>query len=57
MFPYPTHNYSGSDKGRQSVGDPGHCERCAELGHVKAHPNLGCGDVGCYQAHANDDDR
>lgn len=50
--PYPsTHPYCGSNSERQSVGDPGHCERCAELGHVLAHPGLGCGDVGCSRFH------
>lgn len=43
--------FAGSNKERQEVGDPGHCERCAEVGHVKAHPSLGCGDVGCYSYH------
>lgn len=47
----PTHPYCGSDSGRQSVGGPGHCEDCARYGHVKAHPDLGCGDVGCYVSH------
>lgn len=44
-------SYTGSSSERQSVGLPGHCDRCAALGHVKAHPNLGCTDVGCYSAH------
>ena len=47
----PTHPYCGSSSERQSVGNPGHCERCAEFGHVLAHPNLGCGDVGCTRDH------
>ena len=29
----------------------GHCERCNEVGHVKAHPDLGCADVGCDLLH------
>lgn len=49
--PYPTHRFAGSDSGRQSIGLPGHCERCAKVGHVKAHPRLGCADVGCEMAH------
>jgi hypothetical protein len=56
MTTYPTHRFAGSNSERQSVGLPGHCERCAELGHVKAHKNLGCGDVGCTQAHGPDDE-
>jgi hypothetical protein len=48
----PTHPFAGSDSERQSVGDPGHCEDCAEFGHVAAHPDLGCGDVGCNRTHA-----
>jgi hypothetical protein len=51
----PTHPFAGSDPGRQSVGDPGHCERCAGFGHVAAHPGLGCGDVGCSSAHGPDE--
>jgi hypothetical protein len=50
----PTHDYSGSSKARQEVGKPGHCEACAEFGHVRAHPDLGCGDVGCNRAHDED---
>jgi hypothetical protein len=45
--PPPTHPLAGSDAARQSVGLPGHCEDCAALGHVIAHPELGCADVGC----------
>lgn len=41
----------GSNPERQSVGDPGHCEDCVSVGHVVAHPELGCGDVGCYSDH------
>lgn len=51
----PTHNRAGSNSERQSVGDPGHCDRCAKVGHVRAHPDLGCGDVGCYAEHAPGD--
>ncbi len=53
MWP-PTHRYSGRDSERASVGDPGHCEYCAVLGHVEAHPDFGCGDVGCGLAHGDD---
>lgn len=49
----PTHRFAGSSSARQSIGDPGHCERCAEVGHVKAHPDLGCGDVGCDSGHGD----
>lgn len=48
----PTHPYAGTSKARAGVGDPGHCDHCAVLGHVRAHPDLGCGDVGCNQAHS-----
>ena len=48
---YQTHSFAGTNSERQSVGLPGHCERCAEVGHVRAHPRLGCGDVGCTRAH------
>lgn len=44
-------DYIGSNPERQSIGDPGHCERCVEVGHVVAHPDLGCGDVGCTYSH------
>lgn len=54
--PYPTHPFAGTSSERQSVGLPGHCERCAQAGHVKAHPSLGCGDVGCEKAHGPDDE-
>ena len=47
--PSPIH--TGSDPERGSVGMPGHCEDCAAIGHVQAHPELGCGDVGCTAAH------
>lgn len=53
--PPPTHPYAGSNSERQSVGLPGHCERCAQVGHVKAHPDLGCGDVGCTAFHPDED--
>ncbi|MFE7780282.1 hypothetical protein [Streptomyces nigrescens] len=49
--PFPTHPFAGTSKERAEVGLPGHCELCAEVGHVKAHRNLGCGDVGCSSAH------
>lgn len=48
---YPTHRYAGSCKERAQIGKPGHCEPCAEHGHVVAHPDLGCSDVGCDLAH------
>jgi hypothetical protein len=41
----------GTSKERQEVGDPGHCEDCLARGHVAAHPDLGCGDVGCSDGH------
>lgn len=47
----PPANYAGSNSDRQGVGLPGHCVRCAEFGHVAAHPDLGCGDVGCSSHH------
>jgi len=47
----PTADYAGSNTERQRVGLPGHCKRCAAVGHVAAHPNFGCGDVGCDRAH------
>lgn len=50
--PFPTHPFAGSDKERAQVGLPGHCERCAEVGHIRAHRSLGCGDVGCNSDHA-----
>lgn len=53
---FPTHPYAGSNSDRQSVGDPGHCERCAEFGHVRAHRDLGCGDVGCTKDHNQEDE-
>lgn len=46
------HRYCGSNSERQSVGDPGHCEDCCSVGHIVAHPEYGCGDVGCYSDHA-----
>jgi hypothetical protein len=48
---YPTARFAGNNPDRQSIGLPGHCERCAEKGHVLAHPNLGCGDVQCNSRH------
>lgn len=47
----PTHPRAGSNPERQSVGLPGHCALCAEHGHAAAHPDLGCGDVGCSAHH------
>ena len=56
VFPYRQHphEFCGSDTARQEVGDPGHCEDCCSAGHVVAHPDLGCGDVGCYLTHGPD---
>jgi hypothetical protein len=51
--PEPTHLFPGSSKERQQVGHPGHCDDCALVGHVKAHPDLGCADVGCTAAHTD----
>jgi hypothetical protein len=55
-FPYRQHPHdlSGSNVERQQVGDPGHCEDCCSVGHVVAHPDLGCGDVGCYRSHGDE---
>jgi hypothetical protein len=50
--PFPTHPRAGSNPDRESVGDPGHCELCALVGHLRAHPDYGCGDVGCTADHA-----
>lgn len=47
----PAHRIAGSNPERQSVGLPGHCESCAAVGHIDAHPNLGCSDVGCTISH------
>lgn len=47
----PTHAYPGHSKHRAEEGVPGHCERCCQYGHVKAHRDLGCGDVGCTKGH------
>ncbi len=49
-------DYIGSNSDRGSVGLPGHCDRCAEVGHVKAHPDMGCGDVGCHTYHPPEGD-
>jgi hypothetical protein len=48
---WQTHPFCGSSSDRQSVGDPGHCEDCCRVGHVVAHPEFGCGDVGCDADH------
>ncbi|HYQ69045.1 hypothetical protein [Actinophytocola sp.] len=52
-FPYRQHPHSfcGSDSDRQSVGQPGHCELCCSVGHVRAHSDYGCADVGCNAHH------
>lgn len=44
-------SFTGSNPERQSVGLPGHCDACADRGHVDAHPDLGCSDVGCSSMH------
>lgn len=44
-------DHPGSNPSRQEQGLPGHCEDCAEQGHVEAHPELGCSDVGCTTDH------
>lgn len=49
-FP-PTALYAGSNSDRQRVGRPGHCSVCAIVGHVAAHPELGCCDVRCTSTH------
>lgn len=49
--PPATHPHAGTSKAQQEAGDPGHCDPCAEVGHVEAHPSLGCGDVGCDKPH------
>ena len=48
---FPTHSFAGTSNTRQTVGLPGHCETCAEVGHVAAHPDLGCANVGCDRNH------
>lgn len=53
-FPAPPSTlHAGSSSERQRVGLPGHCEPCAQYGHVVAHPDFGCGDVGCTSGHGN----
>jgi hypothetical protein len=47
----PTHPHAGMDSERAYVGKPGHCEACATVGHVVAHPDFGCGDVHCNIDH------
>lgn len=56
-FPYSQHphKYAGSNPDRQGVGDPGHCEACCSVGHIVAHPDFGCGDVGCDSDHDGED--
>lgn len=49
--PGATAHFCGENPERQGVGLPGHCEACAQYGHVVAHPDCGCGDVGCVSAH------
>lgn len=46
-----THPYAGAESTRQAAGRPGHCEYCAEYGHVVTHPSYGCADVGCDADH------
>jgi hypothetical protein len=50
-----THTYAGSDSERAAVGSPGHCSESSDVGHVVAHPELGCGDVGCDKVHPTDE--
>ncbi|MET8006245.1 hypothetical protein [Nonomuraea glycinis] len=52
--PMTTHPYAGTDKTRQETGAPGHCDDCAARGHIAAHPDLGCGDVGCDKHHPDE---
>ena len=47
----PHTSYPGTNTDRQAVGLPGHCELCAQVGHVAAHPSSGCSDVGCFGSH------
>lgn len=54
--PPPTHRFAGTSRERQETGLPGHCEPCAVFGHVIAHPNLGCSDVGCDKPHGDETD-
>jgi hypothetical protein len=56
IAPQPYHPYAGTSKDGEQVGDPGHCERCLQVGHVTAHPDLGCGDVGCADGHSLQDE-
>lgn len=49
------HPWCGSSSDRQSGRDPGHCEDCCAVGHVIAHPDYGCADVGCYRDHGSTD--
>lgn len=45
------HPLCGTSKDRAQRGDPGHCEDCCAVGHLHAHDDLGCGDVGCTRDH------
>lgn len=47
----PVHPYAGSNPARQGAGSPGHCGMCMTEGHLVAHPNAGCADVGCTVVH------
>lgn len=50
---WPTpHRHCGTSQDRQWIGRPGHCSVCAVVGHVVAHPEYGCSDVGCDDPHA-----
>lgn len=53
VMPTPA-SFCGSSKARQEIGHPGHCDECVAVGHVRSHPELGCGDVGCNAAHDED---
>lgn len=49
-----THPLPGNNSARQSIGLQGHCDDCVRAGHVAAHPDLGCSDVGCTVPHGPD---
>lgn len=39
---------------RAAAGLEGHCDRCASLGHRKAHLDRPCADVGCTEPHGDE---
>lgn len=47
-------SHQGTNQDRQSEGLPGHCDACEQYGHIAAHPELGCSDVGCSESHETD---